>query len=255
MKRIMMICTLGVTSSYIYNNVTKEFPIDEVVVVGKGSRKVFLKRRIKRLGLPKVMGQIIFSLYSKIFLKKEADARIQTIQKMYGLDDADIPEDRITHIASVNSEEMKNRIREMNPDLILINGTPIIKGEILSVTDAKFVNIHVGITPKYRGVHGGYWALYNNDAELAGVTTHFVDEGIDSGEVLDQKVIEVTEDDNFLTYSHLQEAYALVDYNKIIGSILDDTFKVKEPLTRESALWSHPTIFSYLYGRTIKKVK
>ncbi|WP_031548009.1 formyl transferase [Salinicoccus luteus] len=255
MKRIMMICTLGVTSNYVYNNVTKAFPIDEVVAVEKMTRIMLLKKRIKRLGLPKATGQVIFSLYSKAFLKKEAEERIQTIQKMYGLDDTDIPEDRIRFIHSVNSKDMKDRIREVDPDLIIINGTPIIKDEILSVTDAKFVNIHVGITPKYRGVYGGYWALYNNEAELAGVTTHFVDAGIDTGEVLDQKVIEVTEEDNFMTYPHLQEAYALMDYNRIIGSILDDNFEVKQPMTQESTLWYHPTIFSYLYGRVIKKVK
>lgn len=255
MKRIMMICTLDVSSSYIYNNVVKEYPVEEVVVVGEGSRMVFLKRRVKRLGLFKVLGQIIFSIYSKTYLKKEAAPRIDEIQKKYGLDDTDIPEDKVTRVDSVNSEEMKQRIREVDPDLVIINGTPIIKGDILRSTDAKFVNVHVGITPKYRGVHGGYWALYNGDPELAGVTTHFVDEGIDSGEVLDQKVIEVTKADNFLTYSHLQEAHALMDYNKIIGSVLDGDYKVNQPMTRESAIWSHPTIISYLYGRITRKVK
>jgi methionyl-tRNA formyltransferase len=41
-----------------------------------------------------------------------------------------------------------------------------------SSINSKFVNIHVGITPKYRGVHGTYWALVNNDVENSGVTVH-----------------------------------------------------------------------------------
>ena len=41
--------------------------------------------------------------------------------------------------------------------------------------------MHAGITPQYRGVHGGYWAVVNNDPEHCGVTIHFVDKGIDTG--------------------------------------------------------------------------
>ncbi|MCG1008440.1 hypothetical protein J4760_00085 [Salinicoccus sp. ID82-1] len=255
MERIMMICTLGPSTSYVYNHVSRDFNIEDVIVVRKESRKVFLKKRIKRLGLWKVIGQIMFVLYSKIFLSKNVHSRIQMIQRQFNLNSDDIPEEKITHIDSINSEEMKRRIKEVDPDLIIINGTPIIKEDILSATEARFINIHVGITPKYRGVHGAYWALYNNDDDLVGVTTHFVDKGIDSGEVLDQKVVRVGQNDNFLTYSHLQLGHALRDYNKIIQSVLSNRYTIKEPLTVESAIWSHPTLLSYLYGRVVKKVR
>jgi folate-dependent phosphoribosylglycinamide formyltransferase PurN len=58
-----------------------------------------------------------------------------------------------------------------------------------SSINSKFVNIHVGITPKYRGVHGTYWALVNNDVENSGVTVHFVDEGIDTGNIINQAIV------------------------------------------------------------------
>ncbi|MFC3420013.1 formyl transferase [Salinicoccus hispanicus] len=255
MEKIMMICTLGPSTNYIYNHVSRDFHVEAVIVVQKENRQVFLKKRIKRLGLLKVIGQIIFVLYSKIFMAKKVDSRVKEIQWKFNLNPDDITAKKITHVHSVNSEEMKCKIREVDPDLIIINGTPIIKEDVLSVTDARFVNVHVGITPKYRGVHGAYWALYNNDDDLVGVTTHFVDKGIDSGEVLDQKVVKVDEADNFLTYSHLQIAHALLEYNKIIQSVLNDRFIIKEPITGESAIWSHPTIVSYLYGRIFKKVR
>ncbi|TVT28933.1 hypothetical protein FO441_01245 [Salinicoccus cyprini] len=255
MEKIMMICTLGPSTSYVYNHVSRDFDVNDVIVVNKEDRLVFLKKRIKRLGLWKVIGQVIFVLYSKVFLAKRVASRIRAIQRQFNLDPDDVPKEKITHISSVNSKEMKQKIREVDPDLIIINGTPIIKADILDATDAKFINIHVGITPKYRGVHGAYWALYNKDEDLVGVTTHFVDKGIDSGAVLDQKVVRVTEDDNFLTYSHLQLGHALKDYNKTIQSVLNNRFTVKQPLTAESALWSHPTILSYFYGRVVRKVK
>ncbi|CAM4206309.1 formyl transferase [Lacicoccus alkaliphilus] len=255
MNKIIMICGEGDQSNYVYNHVVKDFDVSRVFIVGEGSRRDFLKRRIKKLGLFKFIGQVLFVMYTKLFLRKEADRRIEAIRQEYGLDETDIPDEKKEYIGSVNSDHMRKRLGELQPDLVIINGTPIIKRHILEAVDGHFLNIHVGITPKYRGVHGGYWALYNNEGTLAGVTTHFVDTGIDTGAVLDQKMVQVTGGDNFLTYTHLQAAAALENYNDIVKSILDDDFHLMEPLTEESRIWSHPTLLQYIYGRLVRKVK
>jgi methionyl-tRNA formyltransferase len=44
--------------------------------------------------------------------------------------------------------------------------------------------VHAGITPRYRGTHGGYWVLLNNDPGHCGVTIHLVDPGIDTGSIV-----------------------------------------------------------------------
>lgn len=255
MYKIVMICGAGDQSNYVYNNVSKEFEVSKVFIVGDGSRKNFLKRRVKRLGLFKVIGQVMFVIYTKLYLQKRSEKRIADIQKEYDLDSTEIPRGKIEHIDSVNGERMEQALKEISPDLVIINGTPIIKGHILDAVEAPFLNIHVGITPKYRGVHGGYWALYNGEDELAGVTTHFVDTGIDTGTVLAQKTIKVSGEDNFLTYTQLQAAAALANYNNIVRSILEGEVNFSEPLTNESGIWSHPTLLQYFYGRLFRKVK
>ena len=206
------------------------------------------------MDLFKVTGQILFVIYTRLVLSKRSDERIEEISREYELDSTEIPSDKIEHVDSVNSDHMYEKIKEYQPDLVIINGTPIIKKHILDAVEVHFLNIHVGLTPKYRGVHGGYWALYNKDENMVGVTTHFVDASIDTGTVLDQKTIQVTSDDNFLTYTHIQAA-ALDNYNNIVRSILDDDIEFKEPLTRESMIWSHPTVWQYIYSRIFKKVK
>ena len=111
--------------------------------------------------------------------------------------------------------------------------------------------MHVGITPKYRGVHGGYWAMVNDDKENCGVTIHFVNTGIDSGEVIKQKRISVTPNDNFVTYPYIQtgegirlELEILKEFEKY-GRI--PTTKVDLP----SHMWTHPTLVQYY--KNIKK--
>jgi methionyl-tRNA formyltransferase len=118
-----------------------------------------------------------------------------------------------------------------------------------------FINTHVGITPKYRGVHGGYWALANNDMQHFGVTVHKIDAGIDTGEVLYQKVILPTSSDNFSTYPLLQTAEGI----KLILNVIEDFnfegLRSTQSLVNESKLWYHPTLWGYLYLRIKKGIK
>ncbi len=70
--------------------------------------------------------------------------------------------------------------------MVLVVGTRIISRKVLVAVAAPFINYHDGITPKYRGIHGGYWASAQSDLANFGVTVHLVDPGIDTGEVLYQ---------------------------------------------------------------------
>ena len=155
---------------------------------------------------------------------------------------------------SVNSNDCKAIIEKINPDIIIVNGTRIISKKILNSTNAIFVNTHAGITPKYRGVHGAYWALANNDLENCGVTVHLVDEGIDTGEVLYQSNIEPTINDNFTTYTYLQISKGIHLMKKTLNDIHNNKVSLKN-IKSESKLWSHPTIWRYILLKITKGVK
>ena len=100
----------------------------------------------------------------------------------YGLNEKEIPKQIIRRVRSVNNNDTINLLRDINPNAVVVNGTRIISKKVLSCIDAPFINTHLGITLKYRGVHGGYWALANGDPDNYGVTVHLIDVGIDTGE-------------------------------------------------------------------------
>ena len=105
----------------------------------------------------------------------------------------------------------------------------------------------MGITPLYRGVHGGYWALAENDREHCGVTLHLVDQGIDTGGVLAQAQIEPTKQDNFVTYPYLQLVAGLELVPVVIDRLKTDQLVVQQ-LDLPSKLRTHPTFLQYLKG-------
>jgi methionyl-tRNA formyltransferase len=69
---------------------------------------------------------------------------------------------------------------------VIAYGCSIIKEPLLSAFEGRFLNIHLGLSPYYRGSGTNYWPLVNNEPEYVGATFMFIDSGIDTGEVIHQ---------------------------------------------------------------------
>lgn len=91
----------------------------------------------------------------------------------------------------INSPECISVIEDYKPDLIFnINSYQIIKEPILSVPPEGIINFHNGPLPRYGGVNIPSWVILNGE-ETHGVTWHFMDQGIDSGRIVFQKLFPV----------------------------------------------------------------
>lgn len=254
-RKIVILACKDISTNMVYNFIARQFAADITVFLEeREGLKVYLKRRIKRIGLLKVIGQLLFQGIIAKMLHVFSKKRIESIISQYNLDRKDIPRDRILHFNSVNSAESIEALQRISPDLIIVNGTRIISKKVLKSIPCKFINMHAGITPKYRGVHGAYWALVNNDKEHCGVTVHYVDEGIDTGNIIAQSVISVTKKDNFSTYPYIQIGEGIQLFKKVIADHFENAIMVQQN-TLESILWYHPTIWGYISNLFFKKVK
>jgi folate-dependent phosphoribosylglycinamide formyltransferase PurN len=210
----------------------------------RDDKKSLLIRRCKKQGLFKTVGQLSFLIFQK-YLNFISKKRKKEITDGFGV----ISEFTAEYVTSnVNSLAAIKYISNYNADLIILSGTRILSAELLSNLDSPILNIHAGINPKYRGVHGGYWALVNEDEINCGATIHRVDEGVDTGEVLAYVKIKVTDKDNFVTYPILQQKAALTVIPQIIRDIFSGS-SIKSHVVMESKIWSHPTIWQYFYYR------
>jgi methionyl-tRNA formyltransferase len=228
------------TASYL----ARRFPDLTVIVEEPESRRVFLKRRIKRLGPLTVFGQLAFMVVQR-FQRRRSQARISEICRQHGLS-ADIPSSiKIIRVSSANSDPCIEHIVRLDPAVVLVAGTRILQRRVLQSVKAPFINYHAGITPYYRGVHGGYWALAEGDPTNCGATVHIVDEGIDTGNILEQVRIEPTQQDNFSTYPYLQLAAGLPMLQQAAEDAIAGQL-APQKTTGPSRLWSHPTLWSYL---------
>lgn len=92
---------------------------------------------------------------------------------------------------SINSEESLKRLSGYEPDLIIsIAGNEIFKRPLINLAPYGCLNLHTALLPKYRGLMPSFWVLKNNE-KVTGVSVFFVDEGIDSGEIISQEVVDI----------------------------------------------------------------
>lgn len=250
-----MLCGKGESTTQVYNGLKDHFKISKVILEDRVDRKKFLQRRAKRMGYLKVFGQILFQLIIPKIQGVLSSGRINQIKSEYNLVDTAIPDSQIKYVSSVNSKDCIQYLKEEKPDVIIVNGTRIIGKKVLNAIDGVFINTHAGITPKYRGVHGGYWAMANKDKEHFGVTVHLVNAGIDTGGILSQSIIQPGKKDNFLTYTYLQVGEGINLMRQALEDCQNDEVNEIEPPTTESNLFYHPTLWYYLYHRIFHGVK
>ena len=86
----------------------------------------------------------------------------------------------------INTPEIIKNIVYLNPDIIISYGSSIIKPPLIDSFPDRFVNVHLGLSPYYRGSGTNFWPFVNNTPEYAGVTFMKIDAGIDTGEVIHQ---------------------------------------------------------------------
>lgn len=246
---IIMLAQESDHANITFNQLSREFDISKVIFESPEPRGRFVKRRIRRMGIFTVAGQIMFQLFIVPFLRHESSERIKAICDENEMYTAPVPEDRVIRVKSINSKKTRRIIEELSPAIIVVVGTRIISRKLLQAIPATFINIHCGITPLYRGAHGGYWALVEKDLKNCGVTVHHVDPGIDTGGILHQATIEPTAEDNYYTYPYLQFAAGVPLIGQAIRAAQAGNLQTTAAPAGESRMWSHPTALSYLLGR------
>ena len=242
-----MVATDSPATWMIFNALDRAVGVDHVVIEDHVSARALLAARARRLGRLTAAGQAIFRLAIQPLVERLSRRRSGEILAEADLDATPPEADRVTRVASINDAAAVEALQKLAPRVVAVAGTRIISRSVLDAVGAPFINMHAGITPRYRGVHGGYWALACDDHEHCGVTVHLVDRGVDTGAVIAQARIEPTARDSFATYPLLQLVAGLPLLVEAVRAVLEDRL-VEAATSGPSRQWYHPTAWGYLLG-------
>ncbi|MFN7543390.1 MAG: polysaccharide deacetylase family protein [Acidobacteriota bacterium] len=89
----------------------------------------------------------------------------------------------LERVGNLNHSWAAERLRALGADLGVVLGTRVLKRSTFGVPPRGSINLHKGEVPRFRGLPPAFWELFEGVAE-AGVTVHYVDEGLDTGAVI-----------------------------------------------------------------------
>jgi methionyl-tRNA formyltransferase len=201
--------------NHMLNSIAEQFDIAAVFTQAKSAKRHAGKRALEL----KQRGAAEIAQYIQGF--EEAERRILPASSAGRCLPHNVPVIMVPP-GRMNDPEIIQKVREINPDCIAVFGTGLIKEELLGM-DIKFINIHLGLSPWYRGTGGSFWPFYNNEPEYVGVTVFYLDLGIDSGPVIHQSLVDFEEGD-WIHEGSVKAILAGVDLQvRAIGELADGT--------------------------------
>ena len=164
------------------------------IFTGNSNRHKFLIKILKNYDLYIVQEEKKFSYlksnrYQKNLIEKSYFKKVKKAEQLlFG---------KITLSKNMYKEKIKLKYKEVNnlkfnsmkkflkSDLYIVFGSSIIKGTLLDfLIKKKCINIHMGISPFYRGTNCNFWATYDKNFDLVGSTIHYLTKEIDKGPIL-----------------------------------------------------------------------
>ena len=138
--------------------------------------------------------------------------------------------DEVPHVplahGKINTEQTLDYLEEYKVDYILLFGTSIIKPIILEKFPNKVINLHLGLSPYYKGSGTNFFPIVNNEFECIGATIHIATVKVDAGGILHQlRLEELYEDDTIHTIGNrlIKKAGAL--YPEVVKRYIDATIQ------------------------------
>lgn len=137
-----------------------------------------------------------------------------TVVKQYALDN----NIEVVTPDSVNTDEFINLLKEKNIDYIVVVAFgQLIKEKLLEEYKNKIINLHPSSLPKYRGSSPVQFSLLNGDKKT-NASAMLIEKGMDSGDILNQKEVEIKAEDDFTS---LSEKLSKIGSEVILESVLN----------------------------------
>lgn len=172
-----------------------------IILTGNEIRHQFFRKKIAEdsrfVVLASYCENVERSLESRTNAKVEASwlelqhvrARTQAEVDFFGLSNDktnDLSNPNILRKGAINDPEVVKDIIDKKPDLIICYGSSLIRSELLEIFEGRFLNVHLGLSPYYRGSGTNVWPLINQEPDMVGATFMYIDEGIDTGQIIHQ---------------------------------------------------------------------
>jgi methionyl-tRNA formyltransferase len=155
-----------------------------------GGKLALLRRRVARFGLARVVNEVLFQIYYRLFLQSGDDR----LRRELGFDGAvtrDLLSRRVEvfDVESINSPESQALLKRLAPDLVVMASRELVRPDVLKLATIGFIGCHPGILPDFRGAYASFWAMHERREDKIGLSVYLATAGIDTGPLVAERVV------------------------------------------------------------------
>jgi len=173
-KKILLLFGDDLRNKYLLNKILEKYTNCKVIIQKRSKEKI---KSIKK------KNKYSYLLQNHLKLRDISEQKYLIIK-----------EDKIKQFKNIsyislnqlNSKKVISIVKKYKPDLVVCYGISLIKKNLLKFLPKKTINIHSGLTQKFRGYGSNFWACYFLQPFNVGATIHYVVEKADSGRIIHQ---------------------------------------------------------------------
>lgn len=168
-----------------------------ILLTGNGLRhRWFAQRLARELNVVAVLGEAKSTAITSTAELPSEDAKV--VEKHFAERDAverkllgnvpGFPTKDVQEIpfGALNTAAVFDWVRQREPDYLVLYGSGILKAPLLEYYDGRVINLHLGVSPYYRGSGTNFWPFVNGEPECVGGTIHLAVLKVDAGAILGQ---------------------------------------------------------------------
>lgn len=185
--RVVVLCCAGERQDYLAMRASEEFTLVGIVRVVPTNPHGDWRQRFGKYFSPAVLVEY---LLARVLLPRE-ERRGRVLEKQLfwsvGRPPAAPAQVPCLRVQDINGAEAIDFVGRSAADIVLVNGTNLIRKPMLQLRDGMtwgFLNLHTGLSPYSRGGNCNLFMLLEGKPEHVGITVHHIDLGIDRGDIV-----------------------------------------------------------------------
>lgn len=194
--KVLLLTSNSIQNMALSHMLSKQHELVGIIYENRFSRENRLSNYLKKVKYNPL--KVIEKLYQK-FRLRDLESSLDIIMNEKYRDYSSFYNTAVLEVTNINQKESVDFIKNTTHDIIIVSGTRMVKKEIISLRpEYGIINMHTGLSPYYNGGPScTFWCLYNEDVEYIGATVMFIDEGIDSGNIILTDTISLNPADNY----------------------------------------------------------
>jgi len=194
--KVLLLTSNSIQNMALSHMLSRQHKLVGIVYENRFSGDSRLSNYLKKIKYNPI--KVIEKLYQKYRLRDLESSLVAGINEGYR-DYSSFYDTSLLEVTNINQRESVEFVKNIAHDIIIVSGTRMVKKEILSMRPQYgIINMHTGLSPYYNGGPScTFWCLYNEQVEYIGATVMFIDEGIDSGNIILTDTISLNSADNY----------------------------------------------------------